>query len=155
LHFNDRRALMMTLAVPLVIASFFGFIMGGQTGKPKGGGITVQVADQDQSAISKRVITNLMNDSTLRIALVTEDQARDNVLNGRVPVGVVMPSGFGDQASRSFFGWSQKPELVILHDPSHNAEVNLVKGLLMQHIMETVSREMFSGKSGQKYVREG
>ncbi len=154
LHFGDRRALLMTLAVPIAIASFFGFVMGGQSGKPKGGGITIQVVDFDGGPITSEIVTNLTRDENLRVFTATEAEARDGVLNGRVPVAVIFPAGFGEAAAKSFFGWAERPELTILHDPSHNAEVSLVQGLLMQHVMETVSRELFTGPTGKKVVKE-
>ncbi len=35
LFFGDRRALLMTVAAPILIASFFGYIFGGRSGQTK------------------------------------------------------------------------------------------------------------------------
>lgn len=40
------------------------------------------------------------------------------------------------------------------YDPSHRAELGLVRGILTEHVMQAVSREMFSGRSGQKLVED-
>ena len=37
-----------------------------------------------------------------------------------------------------------KPEVPLLYDPSHTAELALVRGLLTQHAMQAVSQEAFS-----------
>ena len=52
--------------------------------------------------------------------------------------------------SRGFFGQRAKPELTILHDPSRNVEAGMVQGILLQHLMETISKNVFSGESGRK-----
>lgn len=154
LHLSNRRALILTLAVPIAIASFFGSIFGGGSGKTKPSGIAIQVTDLDQSDISKEIVTNLLHDSALRVELVEEAAARDAVKNGRVPVAVIFPKNFGADSSRSFFRPANKPNLTVLHDPSRNIEASMVQGILMQYIMQTVSKNVFSGASGQKFARD-
>jgi ABC-2 type transport system permease protein len=58
-------------------------------------------------------------------------------------VAVVIPAGFGAAASRAFFGTAEKPALPLLRDPSRVAEAGLVRGLLIQHVMQAVSRRLF------------
>ena len=40
------------------------------------------------------------------------------------------------------------------YDPSHGAELGLVRGILTEHVMQSVSAEMFTGEQGQKLVDE-
>ena len=58
IFFGDRRAVILTLAVPIAIASFFGAIFsgagGGGTSEPAR--IAVMAVDDDQSAISKAIV---------------------------------------------------------------------------------------------------
>ncbi len=154
LHLGNRRALIITLAVPIAIASFFGSIFGGGSGKAKPSGVAIQVADLDQSAISREIVTNLTHDSALRVALVDEPSAREAIRKGDVAVAVIFPKNFGDDSTRAFFRPGNKPGLTVLHDPSRNIESGMVQGILMQHIMQTVSKNVFSGESGRKSARE-
>ena len=154
LHLSNRRALILTLAVPIVIASFFGSIFGGQSGKTKASGMPIQVADLDQSDISKEIVTNLSKDSLLRVSLVDETAARDAVKHGEVSVAVIFPKNFGADSTRSFFRAVDKPNLTILHDPSRSFEAGMVQGVLMQHIMQTVSKNIFSAQSGRKFAHD-
>ena len=73
---------------------------------------------------------------------------------GRSTVAVVVPKGFGEGAARGFFRGGAKPELEVLYDPSHAAELAMVKGVLTQHAMEVVSAEAFSGEAGRQARRE-
>lgn len=155
LHVVNRRALILTLAAPIAFASFMGSIFtGGQSGKTRTGSVSIQVVDLDQSTLSAEIITNLSRDESLKVSCVSESEARSAVHEGKVAVAVIFPGNFGSDASRGFFGQRAKPELTILHDPSRNVEAGMVQGILLQHMMETISKNMFSGESGRTYARE-
>jgi linearmycin/streptolysin S transport system permease protein len=154
LHLSNRRALILTLAVPIAIASFFGSIFGGGSGKTKPSGIPIEVADLDHSDISNEIVTNLMRDATLRVTLVGEPEARDAIRNGKVAVAVIFPRNFGADSTRAFFRPGTKPALTVLHDPSRNIEAGMVQGILTQHIMQSVSKNVFSGEGGRQSARD-
>jgi ABC-2 type transport system permease protein len=50
LYLSDRRALLMHLALPIVIAAFFGSVFGG-SGGAKASGIDVAVVQLDASPV--------------------------------------------------------------------------------------------------------
>jgi ABC-2 type transport system permease protein len=59
LFFNDRKAVVVGLLVPIVLASFFGYMFGGQSGKAETSKVPVLVIDQDGSDIYRGLITQL------------------------------------------------------------------------------------------------
>ncbi|HXT42326.1 MAG TPA: ABC transporter permease [Candidatus Angelobacter sp.] len=154
LHFNNRRAVIITIAVPIVIASFFGFIMGGASGEHKNTGVSVDVVDLDRGAATREITTNLLNDANLRVGVLGEAEARQAVVQGKVPVAVIFPKDFGDSAARAFFRPIEKPEIIVLQDPSRDVEASMVKGILMQHVMQAISKRAFSGDDGRKLMHE-
>jgi ABC-2 type transport system permease protein len=152
LFLNDRRAVLMSVVAPIVVASFFGFVMGGQSGKPETSAIPVAVIDNDQSAISRGIVEKLGEDKALEVKTASLDEARAAVRKGKLTVAIVIPKSFGDDAGRAFFGPAQKPALEILYDPSHSVEFNMVQGILTGQVMQVVSKEMFSGESGRRLI---
>lgn len=153
LFLSDRRAVIMSFVAPIAIASFFGSVFSGSNnGGPAR--IPVAIVDQDGSAISRAIVAGANGDSNFQVTMPTADEARDAVRHGDVTVGVVVPPGFGDAAGRAFFGGGDKPQLTMWYDPSHAMELGLVRGILTEHVMQSVSREMFSGPGGQKVVEE-
>jgi ABC-2 type transport system permease protein len=44
--------------------------------------------------------------------------------------------------------------LGVLYDPSHGVEMGMVKGILSGAVMQAVSKEMFTGQSGQQTVQQ-
>jgi ABC-2 type transport system permease protein len=148
LFFSDRRSVIMSFAAPILIASFFGSIFGGIGTSGEPAKIPIMVADQDNGVISKSIVAAISADRTLGVTLTTPDSARDAVRHGKVTVSVIVPPGFGDAAGLAFFTGQNKPELELLYDPSHNAELGMVRGMLMGHVIEAVSKEVFTGSRG-------
>ena len=154
LFFSDRRAVIMSFVVPIAIASFFGSIFSGPGTHSEPARIAIAVLDHDGSAISRRIVAGLEGDRNLRVAQPAEDDARAAVKRGKTTVAVIVPPGFGDAAGRAFFGGTARPPLDLAYDPSHGIELAMVRGILTEHVVEAVSREMFGGEQGRRYVEE-
>ena len=152
LFFSDRRSVIVSFVVPIAIASFFGSIFSGPGNSSEPAKISIAVVDQDGSAISKAILSGAQGDRNLKVATPTEDEARGLVRNGKTSVAVVIPRGFGEAAGSAFFSNGEKPVLGFLYDPSRNIELAMVRGVLTQHVMEAVSREMFSGEQGRQMI---
>src|SRR6185295_10952971 len=65
--FSDRRAVIMSFLVPIAIASFFGSIFSGPTRSSEPAKIPIIVVDQDESAISKAIVSGLQNDKNFKV----------------------------------------------------------------------------------------
>ena len=148
LFLSDRRALLVNLVLPIAIATFFGYLFGG-SGTSKTGTIEVALVQQDSGEIGKRIGAALMADPNLHVTTMNAAEARAAVGKGSQKAAIVIPPGFGDAAGSAFFGGGDKPRIDVLYDPSQNAVLAMVKGLLTQQVMQIVSAEMFGGKSGQ------
>lgn len=154
LFFTDRRAVLVGLLVPILCGSFFGYLFGGQKGSVETSKVPVLIIDQDESEISHGLITQLTGDKNLDVKPSTPDAARDAVRKGKATAAIIIPKDFGSEAGRAFFRSTGKPELGVLYDPSHNIELNMVKGILSGAVMQSVSREMFNGRSGREMVNQ-
>ena len=154
LFFSDRRAVVLTFAVPIAIASFFGSIFrsGGDNDEPAR--IPIAIVDRDGSAISKGIVSGLQADRSLATSTPPLDEARTAVQRGDVAVVVIVPPRFGDSAGRAFLSQAEKPQVELLFDPSRGAELAMVRGMLTGHVMEAVGREVFGGAQGRAIVDE-
>jgi ABC-2 type transport system permease protein len=147
LFLSDRRALAISLALPIVIAAFFGSLFGGTT---RTSAIEVALVQQDTSEIGNRIAAGLKADPNLHITAMAMPDADKAVRKGDQKVAIVLPAGFGEAAGAALFGNSKKPEIPLLYDPSQPAVLAMVKGMLTQQVMSVVSAEMFGGKMGQE-----
>ncbi len=153
LFLTDRRAVIMGLVAPVAIASFFGSIFSGSPDAERAK-IPVAIIDQDRTAVSRGIVEGARGDTYLLVSTPTADEARDAVKKGTLAVAVIIPQGFGDAAGRAFFTGAARPELNVMYDPSRSTELGLVRGVLTEHVMQSVSAEMFTGDQGRKLVDE-
>ncbi len=152
LFFSDRRSVIVSFVVPIAIASFFGAVFAGGGRNREPARIDIAILDQDGSAISQAILAGAATDKNLNVATPTEAEARESVRKGKTAVAVIIPKGFGDASGEAFFGNGEKPVLTLLHDPSRTIELAMVRGVMTQHVMEAVSREMFGGDQGKQII---
>jgi ABC-2 type transport system permease protein len=151
LYRSDRRAWMMNLLMPVVLGAFFGYLFGG-SGAAETAKVNVALTVQDDSAISKKIADGLKADKTLQITEMPREQAQEMVKKGKLNAAIVIPAGFGEAAGSAMFGPQAKPEIKIYYDPSQNMVLAMVKGMLTQEVMQSVSSEVFSGAGGSKMI---
>ena len=135
----------MSVVAPILIAAFFGSLFGASDKGPAQ--IPVVLTDLDQSELSARIVANLRGDPALRLSEAPAAEAQAQVRAGKQRAAVLLPAGFGAQASKALFGAATKPEVVVFYDPSQAMVLPMVKGLLAQHVMEPVSQSAFSSDS--------
>ncbi|HJU71421.1 MAG TPA: ABC transporter permease [Paucimonas sp.] len=151
LFLSDRRALLLNLGMPLVLGAFFGYLFGG-SGTVENAKINVALVLQDDSEISRKIASSLKLDSALSVQDLSLAQAQEQVRKGKLNAAIVIPTGFGEAAGAALFGANAKPEIPVYYDPSQSAALAMVKGMLTQQVMQVVSTEMFSGKSGAHLI---
>jgi ABC-2 type transport system permease protein len=141
LFLSDRRALVISLALPIVIAAFFGSLFGGSA---RGSAIDVALVQQDTSEIGNRIAAGLKADPNLRVTLMSMDAAEKAVRKGDQKVAIVLPAGFGEAAGAALAGNGAKPAIPLLYDPSQPVVLGMVKGMLTQQVMSVVSAKGLS-----------
>lgn len=143
---RDRRALVVSVLTPIVVAAFFGFLFGGTgSGGNSVSRLAVGVADLDHSALTKAVIESLEQDESLKIQQLSEEEATQLVRAGKLRAAVVFPAEFESMATGALVGGSGMPELKLLYDPSQSMVRPMVAGLITQHVMQRLSRQNFVG----------
>ncbi len=144
LHFSNRRAVILSIAAPILIAVFFGGVFGGGS-QPSA--VPIAVTDLDHSAVSAGLVAALRADPALKIVDATPAQGMAQVRDGSLRAAVTLPAGFGAQAGPALFGAGPRPQVTVVYDPSQSTVLPLVRGVLAQHVMEGVGQSLFSPAS--------
>ncbi len=153
LYLSNRRALLVTLAAPILIAAFFGAVLGGPQTKVVR--VPVAVVDHDGSAVSQAVVAAMKRDTTFDLREAAEPEAIRSVREGKARAAVVLPAGFGDGAAAALFrSGPDKPEIVVHYDPSQSMTLALVNGLLAQHVMQAVGSAIATPATGRKLMAD-
>jgi ABC-2 type transport system permease protein len=152
LYFADRRAVIVGILVPILIAAFFGYIFGGTGRAEDQGKMPIAVVDEDQSSVSRAIIADLAADPLLQVSALDRAGAREQVKSGKQNAAAVFPQGFGEQTTKSLFSGANKPQVELLVDPSQTTGARVIEGLLAQYSMQEISKEAFTGAYGRKAI---
>jgi ABC-2 type transport system permease protein len=152
LYFADRRAVIVGVLVPILIAAFFGYIFGGTGQSEDQGKIPIAVVDEDQSSVSRAITADLAADPLLQVSTLDRAAAREQVKSGKQNAAAVFPQGFGEQTTKSLFSGANKPQVELLVDPSQTTGARVIEGLLAQYSMQEISKEAFTGAYGRKAI---
>lgn len=144
LYLNDKRALMLHLLMPVLLAAIFGSLFGGASSSNTGK-IDIGLVMLDGSDSGKKIAAGLKADTALRVTELGEQEAQDKVRAGKLAVAVVIPAGFGAAANDALFSGRNRPELPVFYDPSQSTVLAMVKGLLTQYVMQTTSAAVMGG----------
>jgi ABC-2 type transport system permease protein len=150
---TDRRAVIIGILVPILIAAFFGYVFGG-TGDAETGKIPVIVVDEDQSAVSKGIAADLQKDSLVAVQLLDRELAEKQVKSGKAQVAAIIPKGFGDDSAKALFTSQNKPTVQMLIDPSQAMSSKVVEGLFVQYGMQEITKSAFSTQSGENLLAD-
>ncbi|MDZ4731569.1 MAG: ABC transporter permease [Xanthomonadales bacterium] len=127
LLFRDKVTLFFIFGFPLLFAAFFGSIFSSGS---SGSGMSVAVADLDQTTTSQLFVQSMDELDELRVERVEEAQARELTRKGKKTAYIILPKGFG-QAYGSLFSGTP-PEVIIGVDPSRKAEAGMLQGVMMK-----------------------
>jgi len=154
LYFADRRAVIVGVLVPILIAAFFGYVFGGTGKNADAGRIPIAVVDEDQSTVSRAIAADLTADKLLQVTALDRGAAREQVKAGKQNAAAVFPKSFGEQTTRAMFSGVDKPQVELLVDPSQTTGARVIEGLLAQYSMKEISTEAFTGVSGRRAIDE-
>lgn len=128
---RDRSGLFFTIGFPLVMAIFFGTAFSGGASKA---GISLAIADLDQSPASIQYISELKKSSALRITEMSSEQAQQKVHTGKVAAFLIIPKGYAETRKNMFD--PLVPEVQLGIDPSKKAAAGMLEGVLMAQAAE-------------------
>jgi ABC-2 type transport system permease protein len=150
---TDRRAVVIGILVPILIAAFFGYVFGG-TGNAEAGRIPIIVVDEDQSSVSQAIAADLQKDTLVAVQLLDRAQAQTRVKSGKAQVAAIIPKGFGNDSVRSLFTSRDKPTVEMLIDPSQAMSSKVIEGLLVQYGMQEITKSAFAGQAGEDMLTD-
>jgi ABC-2 type transport system permease protein len=149
---RDRPALLLSFVVPVVFFSLFASIFGGsarRAGTPK---VPLAVVDEDQTEVSKRLVTALQSEPSFSVQLAPETDSRQStaynaqsadaaVRDGKISVALIILPGFG-ATPISFGPPSGPPKLELLADTSDPIAPQIVRGMLQKVVMGSMPEVM-------------
>jgi ABC-2 type transport system permease protein len=148
-HLHDRRAIILSFALPAALTLFFGLAFSGSKRAAQSPKVPILVVDQDGSPGSQRLAAALAGDATVTAKASSLDAARDAVKNGRIAVAVVIPAGFAATTSAAIRGAAERSELQFVFDPSSPFQVQVVEGVVYGHVLAALASDVGADRLAQ------
>jgi ABC-2 type transport system permease protein len=79
LFFRDRRSMILTFAIPIVLMTIFAFAFGGVGKTRQSNKITLLVSDLDNTPLSKKAILQLDSLKSIQLQVVTLEEAEESI----------------------------------------------------------------------------
>jgi len=154
---RDRVAQMLAFLLPLIFFSIFATVFGNQSNASTAR-IRVAIVDEDDSELSRRLMSGLRAEQSLRTRTTVDPDdtgarldrvaAEKLVRDGDVPVAIVLPRGLG--AAAATFGQSgSTPHVQLLADVSDQIAPRMVYGLLQKVSMTSAPDILMQGGVAQ------
>ncbi|MCB1219871.1 MAG: ABC transporter permease [Planctomycetales bacterium] len=156
-------AVMVSLLVPVVVMTVFGFVFGGMGG---GGGDSSPVraifVDEDGSEASTALRDALLALDGLTLLATYSDEAGNEVpytrelalqriRDGKTGLAIVVPAGYGTQLEQMDFN-ENRAEIELLSDSSLQIDNAILQGMLMQATFMTAGNSVAS--TGMQFMGE-
>ena len=116
----DRRAVIVTVALPALLALMFGFIFRGARGEVH---VKTRVVDLDGSPASQRLTAALAADPVLGAKPAAREEVDDLIRRGSIDVAVVIPRQFVARAAAG-----DQPAIELVAGATSAAEAGIARG---------------------------
>jgi len=146
---HDKRAVILTLFLPIALISLFAFAFGGIGGGSNDANpISIFISDQDNTKMTKDVISELDTMKSLNIKQIAFEKGKAEVKKGSRVALLVFYKGFKDSVDNG-----SSPSMELFYDQSRQIEAGLLQQVLFSKLMGIVGQKTIK-KSIKKMIEK-
>ena len=140
LFLADRRAAVLCVAVPILLASGFGLVFGRSPAAITAPTLPLLLVTDGAGPFAEAVAADLLHGPKVQAEVVSLEEAERRVGDRRPGVAVVFPAGFETVAHWLPGRAAEKPAVRILHHPLSASEGQWAEGLVTEAVMRRLAR---------------
>ena len=145
---KDKRAMVLTLLLPIALISLFAFAFGGAGGSNDAHPIPIFVSDQDSTVTTKDILAKLDTLKSLYVKHLPFKEAKEEVVKGSRVAVLVFYKGFGDSVKNG-----NTPAMELFYDQSRQIESGILRQILYSNLMGMIGKKTIK-KSINKMIDE-
>lgn len=134
---RDYKALALIIMMPLILILVLGMALGPVFNSGGLKSFEIALVDNDKGEMSRmfkeKVLDNKEVKKFVRYKEMSEEKAREDIKEGRLPAAIIIPAGFSDD-----FKNGKKTEMIVLKSPAEELKASIVEQLARSFI-ETAS----------------
>ncbi len=131
---SDRRAVIVSMVLPAMLALMFGFIFRGARGEVH---VKSRVVDLDRSPASQKLVEALETDPVLGAQEVAREQVDDLLRRGTIDVAVIIPRQFVARATSG-----DQPKIELMAGATSAAEAGIARGRVEAAIATAIAPDL-------------
>jgi ABC-2 type transport system permease protein len=135
LFFKDKKALLLTFITPIGLITLLVFAFGGNSKETKFDPIKLPICDLDESADSKKFISELKKIEQLEINNLSKEESFENVKKGKRLAVLVIEKDFSKKIENG------NSALTLHYDASRGPEFGMLQSILMGEIMQGIGQK--------------
>ena len=140
LFIKDRRSVLLSFLLPIVLISLFVFAYGG-VGSQKTQAKKLLVVDLDKSQASKQIITDLKSVKELKIYTTDLAQSKKKITRGKYAAALILHPSLNDSVNRG-----NALPLEMIYDREKEMEVGILQPLIIGSIMAHIGKQVVQNK---------
>ncbi len=134
LFFSDKKGVLLTFLLPIVLISLFAFAFGGTGGSSsRSKPIELLLADIDQTSASKAIIFKLDTLASIHFVPIESKKGEELVKKGKSVGVLIFGKGFQDAISSG-----DKLPIELKYDAAREIEMGMIQSVLMQELMSNI-----------------
>ncbi|MCF6347810.1 MAG: ABC transporter permease [Flavobacteriaceae bacterium] len=134
LFFSDKKGVLLTFLLPIVLISLFTFAFGGMGGSSsKSKPIELLLADLDQTTASKNIIARLDTLASLHLVSTEITKGEELIKKGKAVGILIFEKGF----QKAINSGGQLP-MELKYDAAREIEMGMIQSVLMQELMSNI-----------------
>jgi len=141
LFFADKKGVLLTFLLPILLISLFAFAFGGVGGASEITPIKLLVADKEGSVDTKSIIAKLDSLKGITIIIKEKKTAENLVRKGKYIGVLIFEKGFQDSITKG-----KKLPLELKYDAAREAEMGMLQAVLMQNLMSSIGEKTVKAK---------
>ena len=134
--FADRRGAILTVLLPVMLASLFGMMFAPRKSSEALG---LLVADEDHGPRVRAFVEAVVASPSFDATEVDSATARKRLAEGDASLALVLPAGTDAALKPAAMFGGERGSVELLYDPSHQAERSMAVGLLTELLMRQMS----------------
>lgn len=138
LYARDRTGLLLSLLLPIFLATIFAAAMGGMGGDSGISRVKLLVEDLDRTPQSQALVAELERSQGLHIE--KKPDVRKEIAGGKAPAALLIPSGYGADVAAD-----RAPQLKLYRDPSQTIEQQVIAGNLLPALFKASGSHVSRG----------
>jgi len=135
LFFSDKKGVLLTFLLPIILISLFAFAFGGIGGSSESKPIDLLVVDNDKSKISQEIVTKLDSLSSIHIIATELEKGEGLVKKGKYVAVLIFDKGFQDAISSD-----DELPIELKYDAAKEMEMGMLQSVLIQELMSTIGK---------------